>query len=173
MAKCSPGCTCGRHTRKDHGAVRGEKEYLCPRCNKWVPESGWYVRANGSRQSYCKPCHTAEGRDRRLRDLFNINEDEYDHILEYQQGVCFICKQPPKKRKLAVDHEHKTGLVRGLLCWGCNAALGKLKDDIELLQNAAAYLARPPAVVVLGEERYGVKGRVTNKRRKRRRLRKK
>ena len=57
--------------------------------------------------------------------------------------VCAICGDPPSKgRKLAIDHCHATGVVRGFLCSRCNLGLGYFRDGVESLLNAAAYLRR-------------------------------
>lgn len=58
------------------------------------------------------------------------------------RGFCFICgiTQDKLKRGLCVDHDHKTGKIRGLLCSPCNFILGFAKDEIEILTNAVAYL---------------------------------
>ena len=63
-------------------------------------------------------------------------------MLEDQGGVCAICKGPPNGRydKYVIDHDHRTGNVRGLLCNNCNAAIGFLRDDVELVDAAARYL---------------------------------
>lgn len=66
-------------------------------------------------------------------------------MLEEQHGVCAICGKPetkPNAKYLAVDHDHKTGEVRGLLCNNCNRALGLLQDNTEVLQNAINYLKK-------------------------------
>jgi len=69
---------------------------------------------------------------------------EYDTLLTQQGGVCAICKvAPDNQRKLAVDHCHQTGRVRGLLCTACNVALGYLQDNTERLQRAIQYLQEP------------------------------
>ena len=52
-----------------------------------------------------------------------VGDDEYEWMLAEQGGVCAICGSPPKSRRLHVDHDHKTGAVRGLLCFRCNRAL--------------------------------------------------
>jgi len=85
---------------------------------------------------------------RALRDSFNISLEEYERMLSAQDSVCAICKQPEthkrngKLKALAVDHNHKTGEIRGLLCSDCNTGIGKLKDDPEVLRSAIQYLTR-------------------------------
>jgi len=67
---------------------------------------------------------------------------EYSAQLMAQGGVCAICRRPPRKRKLAVDHDHRTGAIRGLLCWRCNYGLIWYRDLPESLRAAADYLER-------------------------------
>lgn len=63
-----------------------------------------------------------------------------------QGGRCAICRREPEQgRRLAVDHDHATGEVRGLLCKACNTALGMFRDDVASLARAIGYLADPPA----------------------------
>lgn len=83
---------------------------------------------------------------RALRDSFGISLEEYEKMLSEQNGVCAICIKPEthkrngKLKALAVDHNHKTGAIRGLLCSDCNTGIGKLKDDPEVLRSAIRYL---------------------------------
>lgn len=83
---------------------------------------------------------------RALRDSFGMSLDAYQEMLEAQNGKCAICNQPEthmrngRIKALAVDHNHKTGAIRGLLCSDCNTAIGKLKDDPEIIRKAAQYL---------------------------------
>lgn len=110
-------------------------------------------------------------RDKRLRAQFNISADEWDIILAFQGGVCAICeekltqtgKNKGKPKPLNTDHAHRSGLTRGILCTGCNQRLREFMT-IEWLEKVLRYLKHPPATAALGEERYGRKGRVTNKR---------
>jgi hypothetical protein len=70
-----------------------------------------------------------------------ITVEEYDARLEAQDGLCAICRQlNASVRRLAVDHNHETGEIRGLLCSHCNRALGLFKDDPALLKAAIDYL---------------------------------
>jgi hypothetical protein len=74
---------------------------------------------------------------------FGYSADYYDTLLRRQNGRCAICDQLPKPgTHLHVDHDHKHGPIRGLLCKGCNIALGELEDDPARAEAAAAYLRR-------------------------------
>ena len=84
--------------------------------------------------------------EQRLRYAYGIDGVEYYRIFEYQGGVCFICQRKPHKKRLAVDHNHKTGEVRGLLCKTCNRdIIGTAKDEVAFLERAIDYLKNPPA----------------------------
>jgi hypothetical protein len=83
----------------------------------------------------------AENRISRIRQ-YGIDVEDYERMLFEQDGVCYICKEPPSKRALDIDHDHKTGKVRGLLCSNHNRALGLLGDDIILLLRATEYLVK-------------------------------
>lgn len=86
-----------------------------------------------------------------LKRVYKLTKEEYYRMNEDQQYCCLICGQKEKRRtrskkevepRLCIDHCHKTGIVRGLLCHDCNTGLGKFKDSMELLFKAAAYLDR-------------------------------
>lgn len=62
-------------------------------------------------------------RSKKLTRLFGLTAEDYDTMLENQGGVCAICQSPPKNNRLAVDHDHNTGEIRGLLCTRCNVTL--------------------------------------------------
>ena|SRR6266446_4679519 len=62
----------------------------------------------------------ASERASRLRSNFGITEEQYGKMLALQKGQCAICSLPPRSRRLAVEHDHKTGRVRGLACHFCN-----------------------------------------------------
>ncbi|QFG04637.1 endonuclease VII [Mycobacterium phage Keziacharles14] len=108
----------------------------------------------------CATHHRAKRRERssgawgaRILATYGITADEYWEIYEFQGGRCYICQRANGKvKRLSVDHDHKTGVVRGLLCTMCNKyTLGWARDCIEFFKRAIAYLTNPPAVQVLGE----------------------
>lgn len=108
-------------------------------------------------------------RQKRLDTIFNITPAEYDAILEEQGGGCGICGRAPSEGKRhAVDHDHKTGFVRGLLCFMCNKRVLGARSA-EVLIKTAAYVTDPPARRVLGDR--VAPGRPKKKRRTKRRVR--
>ena len=80
---------------------------------------------------------------------YGLTLDEIHRILSLQNGVCAICQRSinfdaaDKRDKPHVDHDHETGMVRGLLCLTCNTGLGMLGDSVELLSAAKAYILHP------------------------------
>ena len=78
--------------------------------------------------------------------LYGITLEEKNALLKSQGGRCALCRtREPRGKGWHVDHDHKTKIIRGILCHHCNLGLGQLKDDIKLLHKAIAYLT-PPAV---------------------------
>ena len=76
---------------------------------------------------------------------FGLSIEQYDAMLISQGGLCAICGSVPSDaRSLAVDHDHDTGLVRGLLCTACNVYLGRIGDSPKVLQTAIKYLTEVP-----------------------------
>lgn len=90
--------------------------------------------------------------DRRyqLKSRYGLTPEQYRAILDSQDGLCCICRCPEtlidhrtkRPRRLAVDHRHDTGAVRGLLCAKCNKAIGLLKENPRTLLAACDYLLR-------------------------------
>lgn len=79
-----------------------------------------------------------------LLHLYGITLDDYNTLFINQNGCCAICNkhQSELDETLNVDHCHKTSKVRGLLCGACNRGIGKLKEDINILNNAIKYLQK-------------------------------
>jgi hypothetical protein len=85
-------------------------------------------------------------RDNNLQRYYGISLETYSLLLAAQGGCCAICgsthSKRPKMPNLVVDHDHKTGRVRGLLCAPCNSALGMFEDSESVLDSAIHYLRR-------------------------------
>ena len=126
-------------------------------CGKEKIATDFYVRnkVNMVRHSSCKECDKERVRKRhqdnpertRNNDLkrnYGITITEHRQMFEEQNGVCAICKGEGdgKWKKLCVDHDHKTGKVRQLLCRRCNMILGQADDDISLFQEYIEYLKK-------------------------------
>lgn len=119
----------------------------------------WRAKVADRRSAEPESFKLAE-RDYNLGRLYGLGIEEYETILREQGGVCAICGEPPRQdgpertTKLYVDHDHSAGdvrrmthterrsTVRQLLCFGCNAALGALKDDPRLFASCIDYLER-------------------------------
>lgn len=102
-----------------------------------------------------------------LKRTYGITLDEYEAMQAAQDNVCAICGRPPRSRSLHVDHDHKTGLIRGLLCMPCNTQLLRRHITPDRLRAAADYLESPPSLPVIGE-RLGPVGPTKPKKRRRR-----
>lgn len=135
--------------------MRYTSPQTCVHCQEEKELEDFYFKSSGHMMRICKPCNTEKqriyrkdrreqiycyNRKRNLKEKFGITLEDYARMFEEQNGVCKICLTNENKRMLAVDHCHETGIVRGLLCTCCNTALGKFKDDKELLMRAIEYL---------------------------------
>ena len=109
----------------------------------------------------CATCHRA--RKKTVRDAaheayvlktYGLRAGEYARLYTYQGGKCYIClRATGKARRLAVDHDHATGYVRGLLCKPCNSMLAHVRDDPEMFRRGIAYLYSPPAHDSIGKRK--------------------
>lgn len=77
---------------------------------------------------------------RELRRTYGLTVAEFYRMLAEQGGVCAACRKPCYRKRLSVDHDHKTGAVRGLLCQRCNSALGQARENPETLRALADYI---------------------------------
>ena len=141
----------------------------CPRCGETKPRGEF---AKG--QARCKPCNTArlsawkeanseryreQQRHARLKQRFNLTPAQYAALLAAQGGACYWCGRRPNGRRLGVDHDHETGLIRGLLCarsrHSCNSdfvyrAEKSWRAGRPLHPAVREYFENPPAVAVIG-----------------------
>lgn len=86
-----------------------------------------------------RPSQVDSRRNCAYKKDFGITLETYKQLVIAQAGLCLICGKT-EKRRLAVDHDHVSGKVRGLLCGNCNRGLGLFKDNPRLLANAIAYI---------------------------------
>lgn len=113
-----------------------------------------------SKGHLCKPCASNRATEwnkknpdrfffNQIKAKYGISKEDYLNLVERQEDKCAICGEKETTinhwkentvRRLAIDHCHKTGIIRGLLCYRCNTTLGKVEDSPELLKNMAAYL---------------------------------
>jgi len=115
-------------------------EKNCVNAKKWNRANRERFNENKKRSSKNNPDST---KNAQLRIKFNITLEQYNQIFYLQNHKCAICNDECKTgRKLAVDHDHKTGKIRGLLCMNCNNALGKFKDSKAILMKAIEYLIK-------------------------------
>ena len=130
--------------------------YYKARCNGCVAESRRRLRATSIEHRARKNAQALAWRkanpekyqrsvvDATLRYKYGIGFDDYERLLAAQGGGCAICGNKRSHSKgggrFHVDHCHATGVVRGLLCQGCNTTLGQMRDSPELLKRAAEYL---------------------------------
>lgn len=139
----------------------------CSRCERLLPLSEFPPRKGGKFGLYrqCRECKKAERREdsrkyraahpeerRRsasnvqLRRRYGISLADYDEMFTAQGGLCAICRRPESKEfkgvvtRLAVDHDHRTGAIRALLCVTCNLGLGNFGEDPERMAAAISYL---------------------------------
>ncbi|MFE5009750.1 endonuclease VII domain-containing protein [Streptomyces sp. NPDC056696] len=121
----------------------------CSKCEK--NRAVRFFTPQGRVCSTCrKKTRRASSHEARVTNTYGLEPGEFQALMDYQGGVCAICRQP-RRYRLDVDHDHKTGLVRGLTCRQCNRRiLPGAKDNPETLRSAADYLDDPPAVRFLG-----------------------
>jgi len=148
----------------------------CTKCDQVKPLDGFYRDKRRGHSARCKVCRNAEHRawvranrqrenskerkryaespakwERHLRSKYGITAAVYFEMLDAQGGCCAICRSDAKtiNQTLAVDHDHATGAVRGLLCAGCNRMLGCATDRPDVLLAGAGYLNAKAAQVFI------------------------
>lgn len=114
------------------------KKYRQENANKFKVYSAKYLASERGKAAREKL------RQKRLEKLYGVTQEIYERLLKEQDGACAICRRPATefKRRLAVDHDHQTNEVRGLLCFTCNTFIGAANDDTDLLGRAIFYLER-------------------------------
>lgn len=119
-----------------------------------VCECGKEFQTKHSRQIHCSrrcrnqknansPQWNARQRDYKYRWNYGISLENYNELFDSQNGCCAICEihQSDLGKSMHVDHDHKTGEIRGLLCQRCNQALGLFKDSPKIMLKAVEYVS--------------------------------
>lgn len=110
-------------------------------CKEWSKK--YKEKARESNKKWLMKQDKNYRRIRRLREQYGLTLDDYNNILSKQGYKCAICGKPhkeEKKKRLHIDHDHTTGLIRGLLCFRCNFGLTYFSEDPEILFRAYTYL---------------------------------
>lgn len=128
---------------KKHGYIRASQSYKILNSNSYRCRLCKYKNNHKPDESYKKI-----RQERFLIKRYGIDNDAYSIILSNQNDSCAICKtknlnfnsRTNKSRRMAVDHCHSSGKIRGILCHKCNTGLGSFQDNISILENALNYL---------------------------------
>jgi RNA polymerase subunit RPABC4/transcription elongation factor Spt4 len=116
---------------------------ICNKCKQLLPQDkfNFHTTSPDGLQSFCKQCTVLNRR--------GVSKLIYEQLLEKQNYLCAICGKPETSKnsvglvqQLSVDHDHRTGKIRGLLCCHCNHLLGSAKDDTQVLRKAIDYLCK-------------------------------
>ena len=126
-------CTCGRETLVSAWSLAGGKTSSC---GAWVCRWGTKEEQTARRKKNLK----LHQRRYSIMALYGLPWEDYQDMLKRQGGKCAICGEMMGKPN--VDHSHKTGRTRDLLCLFCNHLLGNAKDNVEILKKAIRYLRR-------------------------------
>ena len=118
----------------------------CRDCAKATHLRWWHERGGAEKHKAAKEARHHEHRRTELKRLYNLTPAAYDALVLKQGGLCAACGNPETVSKrgrppsLCVDHDHTTGVVRGLLCNRCNQALGLLQDDPDRIRGLLSYV---------------------------------
>ena len=143
-------------------------EAKCSICHEVKPEKDFSpspIKKNGL-SSYCRACNNIKAkanmltrpkelrqkvlRRHHLKKTFDLTLEQYQAMWDAQLGVCAICGKPETRQtyptratsSLSVDHNHETGMIRGLLCHSCNTALGLLYEDPVVIESMLDYVRK-------------------------------
>lgn len=138
------------------GSNKDGYRYKCKECfnanaRKFAKNNPEIIKARNLKQKeWRKEYYSSEkgievSRRAHLKRSFNLTLEQYNKLLEAQEGVCAICEKQEMNnvnKVLCVDHCHVTGEIRGLLCGTCNLGIGGLKDSIPLVIKSLKYLKK-------------------------------
>jgi hypothetical protein len=118
---------------------------MCSLCNVEKPLDEFFKYASGHHHSCCKPCSKIKSqtyhKEIHRYKQYGITKQEFTQLIDNQNNKCVICNND-LDNEIHIDHCHKTGEVRGVLCGKCNKGLGQFDDNIIYLTNAIKYLTK-------------------------------
>lgn len=121
---------------------------VCSSCSRPAREDGYCTGHSPANQRAKRKENAVRYKGYSLQRDYGISSAQFEAMLLVQNGLCAVCGVPDGSersnnngsKRLSVDHDHKTGVVRGLLCSSCNKGIGLLMDNSDLLRLAATYL---------------------------------
>jgi hypothetical protein len=142
---------CSRAIRRDY-YLRNRKSSI-ERVKKWRQDNPERYRAyrRQYRELHGERKRRAD-RNGHLKRKYGLSIDDFEFLVHAQGGRCAICGKRDGT-ELHVDHDHKTGRVRGLLCGSCNRAMGLFHEDPNRFRSAELYLRRPQLMLGCGDKK--------------------
>lgn len=134
----------GVHPIVDFSVDRSKQDgrsIYCRSCRSKIAKNKRSLESHKENQRKTAHRRKPYNRNWTLKARYGITSDQFETMFATQGSVCALCKSDKSdKKNFVVDHCHKTGKVRGILCSYCNRALGMMKDDPEVLRKAIKYL---------------------------------
>lgn len=119
-----------------------------PAGERWCSDCQGFVPLFYTRGSKCVAHASAAAHASMTKRVYDLTAEDYSNLFAWQRGRCYICQQQPRVKRLAVDHDHRTGQVRGLLCandeWGCNRTLARVLNNVGMAERLLAYVQKAP-----------------------------
>jgi hypothetical protein len=131
------------HTDQWYATTGSEIQYKCPRCGAHGKAIELFYRHSASPTGfscYCKKCQLERNRDNKFLRRYGVDAEGREKYWEAADGKCEICGTALSTKDFHLDHCHKNGNIRGVLCKSCNHGLGMFKDNLETLAKAISYL---------------------------------
>lgn len=134
--------------------LRDDGTKWCNVCKQYL-EAKFFSKSESARDGLspgCQNCRNKKAKEYRTPEIrrkyrlkadYGLTIEEYQSILEKQNGLCLICQREETRRGskiLSIDHDHRTGRIRGLLCHSCNVSIGHMRESSEIIQRMVAYL---------------------------------
>lgn len=132
-----------RSKREKDGFIYSCKKCESKRCKEYKKTEQAKITRRKWEKEYRQSSHGCKMKQKgRLKYNYDITLEQYDAMFEAQDGNCIICGLPQLMKRLAVDHNHQTGEIRGLLCTNCNLLLGRIENNLGLVNKIMEYLRK-------------------------------